>query len=110
MPDDWEHFHNFNPNDGSDATENPDGDSYNNLDEFWHDTNPYDSGNGNVGIPAAPASVIVINNFDGSRDIYWHDDSDNETGFVIRDQLPNGSTVELGRVGPGQTHFHISAP
>ena len=52
----------------------------------------------------------VVNNPDGSRDVYWRDASNNETYFVIREHLPDGSTVVLGTVGPNQTHLYLPAP
>jgi hypothetical protein len=46
---------------------------------------------------------------DGSRFFSWDDNSDNEEYFIIRDILPDGTVVELGRVGPGQTSFYLPA-
>lgn len=111
MPDDWELAWGFNPHDSSDASRDDDGDGKTNFEEFLAGTDPYDPNDGGgSGVPTAPASVTVVTNLDGSREVYWVDSSDNETYFVIRDHLPGGSTVELGRAGPGRTHLHIPAP
>jgi len=111
MPDDWELAWYLDPDDSSDVSRDDDGDGKTNFEEFVAGTDPYDPyDGGRPGVPAAPANVTVVTNLDGSREVYWVDSSDNETYFVIRDHLPDGSTVELGRVGPGRTHLHIPAP
>jgi uncharacterized repeat protein (TIGR03803 family) len=43
MPDGWEDDHGLNPIDPSDQTDNPDGDSFNNLQEYIADTDPTNS-------------------------------------------------------------------
>ena len=80
--------------------------------EFEAGTDPQDryDGKRRLGIPTAPRSVTVKTQDDGSRDVYWESASDNETYFVVREHLPGGVVVELGRVGPGVTHLHIPAP
>ena len=52
--------------------------------------------------------AIVVNS-DGSRDVVWEDVSDNEQFFVIFGTDGNGNKVELGRVGPNLTRFHLPA-
>jgi hypothetical protein len=46
---------------------------------------------------------------DGSRYYWWDDNSDNEDYFVIREHRSDGTTVELGRTGPGTTSIFIPA-
>ncbi len=43
MPDEWEESFELDPNDPTDATEDPDDDSFNNLEEYQSNTNPRDS-------------------------------------------------------------------
>ena len=42
LPNDWELQYGFNPNDGKDATADPDGDGFTNLEEFEAKTDPKD--------------------------------------------------------------------
>lgn len=112
LPDWWELAHGLDTLDEDDALLDTDGDGKSNHEEYEAGTDPNDYYNGHrpPGIPAAPSAVREVRNADGSRTIYWESNSNNETYFVIRDHYPDGSTVELGRVGPGQTRLHIPAP
>src|SRR5258708_10087880 len=51
MPDDWEIAHGLNPNDPTDAFEDPDGDGLTNLQEFQHGTDPHNPDTDGDGIP-----------------------------------------------------------
>jgi hypothetical protein len=72
MQNDWESKHQLNPNNGSDATGNPDGDGFNNLQEYNHNTDPHKSDTDGDGIPddqdsdpTAPDLVLQTVFFDG---------------------------------------------
>jgi len=112
LPDDWELAYGFDPNESHDALLDSDQDGWTNLSEWEDGTHPLDPYNGQrpPGVPVAPSEVISITNADGSIDLYWTDNSNNETYFVIR--MPNGDGTwrEVGRVGPGETHFRIPPP
>lgn len=112
LPDWWEVQFSLDPEDPADAGQDWDRDRATNLQEYAARTHSLDLDDHppQPGIPAAPENVRVVSNPDGSSDIYWDDVSDNETYFVIRDRLPNGTVIELGRGGPDATHFHIPAP
>lgn len=112
LPDDWELRNGLNPWDPTDAFGDIDGDGLSNADEFAQGSDPLlkpvpPPANPP---PAPPSDVRVINKSDGSRLFWWTDNSDNEDYFVIRDIKPDGTVVELGRVGPGVTWFYVPAP
>ncbi|HET9597438.1 MAG TPA: PKD domain-containing protein, partial [Anaeromyxobacteraceae bacterium] len=51
MPDDWELAHGLNPNDPSDASQDPDGDGLTNLEEYRRGTDPHRADTDGDGIP-----------------------------------------------------------
>ncbi|RLI19320.1 hypothetical protein DRO49_00750, partial [Candidatus Bathyarchaeota archaeon] len=51
IPDQWEIDHGLNPNDPSDAQEDPDNDGLTNLDEYLHDTDPWNPDTDSDGMP-----------------------------------------------------------
>ena len=62
-----------------------------------------------VSPPAAPASVTVTKNTDGSYDLTWGDRSDNEDGFAI--ELWNSVTHEyevIGTAPANRTSAHVN--
>ena len=111
MPDDWEIALGMNPNDPFDSMGDSDGDGDSNLVEFLHGTDPLNANDNRRRdeIPRAPRNVSVVINSDGSRDVVWDDVSDNEQFFVIFGTDGSGNKVELGRVGPNLTRFHLPA-
>ena len=46
MPDTWEIAHGLNPNDSSDANQDPDGDGFTNLQEYFAGTDPHNATSG----------------------------------------------------------------
>lgn len=109
LPDSWELLHGLSPFDPTDGYADFDNDGVSNADEFANGTDPLAEPIPPPGPtpPAAPSDVRVMTDPDGGRHIYWLSNSDNETYFVIRDYLPDGSVIELGRVGPGQTELYL---
>lgn len=59
--------------------------------------------------PAAPSNFISITRPDGSRDLSWTDNSNNEDVFVITLTDSNGQLVELGTVPANQTTATINS-
>jgi hypothetical protein len=55
-----------------------------------------------------PSDVVAIKNADGSTNITWTDNSDDEDGFVIERQRPDGTWEQIGFVGPNTTTFHAN--
>jgi hypothetical protein len=51
MPDDWELAHGLDPNDPSDASQDPDGDGLTNLEEYRRGTDPHKADTDGDGIP-----------------------------------------------------------
>lgn len=111
MPDDWELALGMNPNDPFDSMADSDQDGDSNLVEFMHGTDPFDPNDNSRRdeIPRAPRDAQIVVNSDGSRDVVWTDVSDNEKVFIIYNTDSNGNKVELGRVGPNRTRFHLPA-
>lgn len=108
LPDDWESLHGLDPSNPNDGADDADGDFLSNLAEFQSGTDPQNIyNNPPAAPPAAPSNVTVIRNADGSIEIYWQDNSNDETEFIIRDYSPGGSFTELGRVGPDKTYLLI---
>ena len=108
MPDWWELA--FFGVSGVNPTGDLDSDGVTNLEEFQNWTADYYNGHRPGGVPIAPSNVIVHVNADGSKDVYWTDNSNNETEFIVRDHLTDGTIVEIGRVGPDDFHLHIAPP
>jgi hypothetical protein len=112
LPDEWE-LHNgldmFNPYDGGSDL---DDDGFTAAQEFANGTDPLKKPVPQPGqtIPAPPSNVKYVRFEDGSRYYWWDDNSDNEDYFVIREHRSDGTTVELGRTGPGATSIFIPAP
>jgi hypothetical protein len=111
LPDFWE-LHNgldmFNPYDG---TSDLDGDGLTAAHEF---TNASDAliktpAPPTPTIPAAPSNVHMFVLSDGSRYVWWDDNSDNEDYFIIREVRDDGTVVELARSGPGESSIFIPA-
>ena len=109
LPDWWELLHGLSPFDPTDGYEDFNHDGVSNADEFANGTDPLADPNPPPGLtpPAAPSGLRVLTDPDGGRHIYWTSHSNNETYFVIRDYLPDGSTVELARVKAGQTELYL---
>lgn len=62
-------------------------------------------------LPANPPSKMTKTvNPDGSTDLNWQDNSNNETEFIIQRQRPDGTWENIGTVTPNTTTFHIPAP
>lgn len=120
MPDDWEIANGLDPNDPSDATEDPDGDGLNNLDEFLNDTDPNDWDTDGDGVSdlnevicgsdpndanSLPPKTLV-NDFDGDGatdlTVYWPQQS---TWYIRQSTNLANRTVQWGwngvRVVPG---------
>jgi hypothetical protein len=57
--------------------------------------------------PAAPTGLVATKNSDGSTELSWADNSDNEDEFVIEHQKADGSWEQIGIVGPDQTTFVV---
>ena len=95
LPDDWESLHGLDASNPADGAGDADGDSLSNLAEFQGGTDPQNIYNSEPAVPpAAPSNVTVIRNADGSIEIYWQDNSNDETEFIIRDYSPSGSFTE----------------
>ena len=109
LPDDWELAMGLDPTDPFDAMTDSDGDGDSNLTEFLHGTNPHDPNDNSRrdDPPRAPRNVKIVFNKEGTRDVVWEDVSDNEQFFVIYGTDASGNQVELGRVGPNETRFHL---
>ena len=108
LPDDWESLHGLDASNPADGAGDADGDALSNLAEFQGGTDPQNIYNNPPAVPpAAPSNVTVIRNADGSIEVYWQDNSNDETEFIVRDYSPGGSFTELGRVGPDKTYLLI---
>jgi len=59
--------------------------------------------------PAAPSDFTCVTQPDGSKDLSWTDNSDNEDVFVITLKDLNGQWVELGTVPANQTTATINS-
>jgi hypothetical protein len=55
MPNAWETQHGFNQNNGSDGSQDADGDGWTNLEEYLNNTNP-----GSGGVPLSPPINLRI--------------------------------------------------
>jgi Bacterial TSP3 repeat len=112
LPDEWE-LHSgldmFNPYDGGSDL---DDDGFTAAQEFANGTDPLIKPVPPPAqtIPAPPTNVKYVKFEDGSRYYWWDDNSDNEAYFVVREHRSDGTTVELGRTGPGATSIFIPAP
>jgi hypothetical protein len=78
MQDDWETKRGLNPGSGGDAGTNLDTDSFNNLDEYNHNTDPHNSDTDGDGFqddqdpdPATPDLVLTIEFHSYYRDAVW---------------------------------------
>ena len=113
MPDWWEVLYSFNPDDPSDANENPDRDHLKNAQEFYAGTNPrvfnthesvpdatpetgaeiwdaeltaYEE---SFMAPRSPTNFVLLTHrhpepeIDDTAEFRWNDNSNNEIGFVI---------------------------
>jgi hypothetical protein len=111
LPDTWELLHGLSPIYAGDTLGDIDGDGRSNYQAFLDGTDPLTSDTPPTvnSAPLAPANVRMSEDPDGAIHVWWEDTSDNETYFVIRQQMPDGSMKEVGRVGPGQTHFYLPA-
>lgn len=112
LPDSWELLHGLSPVYAGDGVADFDGDGRSNYQEMLDGTDPLTADNPTPvnGPPSAPANVQMHENPDGSVHVWWEDTSDNETYFVIRKRMPDGTLQEVGRVGPGKTHFYLPPP
>jgi|GEM_PF-7042368 len=109
LPDDWEAANGLSATEPLDALMDFDGDYKVNLTEWEMGTNPRDPYDGAAppGPPAAPSNVRVRTNEDGSLDISWTDNSNNEFEFIVRIRNASGVLVEVGRLGPNETSLHV---
>jgi hypothetical protein len=57
--------------------------------------------------PVAPSNVAALRNEDGTTTVTWQDNSDNEDGFIIERQKPDGSWEEIGWVDPNVISFDV---
>jgi hypothetical protein len=78
MQDDWETKHGLSPGGGGDATGNPDGDGFNNRDEYNQNTDPHNSDTDGDGFqddqdpdPTVPDEVLTIEFHSFYRDAVW---------------------------------------
>ncbi len=78
MQDDWETKRGLNASRASDATGNPDGDGFNNLDEYNHNTGPQSADTDGDGIPddldsdpTTPEQVLTAEFHAGARQAVW---------------------------------------
>ena len=110
IPDDWEIFYGLDPNDPSDGTADPDGDSLTNALEHALLRNPFEHENSPSGIPAKPENVVVHIHLDGSRTYTWSDVSDNEDYFFIEIRRSDGTMVRVAdQIPPNTTSYTVSA-
>ncbi|MEP6670777.1 MAG: Ig-like domain-containing protein [Chthoniobacter sp.] len=63
---------------------------------------------GNQQPPTPPSGVTVVQNADGSIDMTWADNSDNETDFAIQLRNAFGEWETIGSVPANTTSVHIN--
>lgn len=92
----------------SSSTQDSDGDGRSDSQEFLDGTDPLtpDAAPPTPDV-AAPSDLVEMVNADGSSDLKWHDNSNNEKTFIIQEQLPDGTWVDIATVSPNTTTFHI---
>ena len=112
LPDYWELLHGLSPYDPTDAYADFNNNGVTNAEEFENGTDPLAPPPPPPGLtpPVAPGGLRIITDPNGGRHVYWISHSDNETYFVLRDYLPDGTVVELARVGPGKTEIYLPPP
>ncbi len=63
---------------------------------------------GNVAPPLAPSGVTIVRNADGSIDMTWEDNSNNEADFAIELRNADGEWEYIGTVPANTTSVHIN--
>lgn len=110
MPDNWEISYGLDPNDPSDADEDPDGDGLTNIQEFLSKQNPFEHKDNPSAVPLAPEGITIKIHADGSRTYSWIDRSDNEDYFFIEMVGPDGNLVRIAdQIPPNTTTYTVSA-
>lgn len=110
VSDGWWVSHGLNP--FSSSTQDTDGDGRSDAQEFLDGTDPLtpDAAPTVPTIAQAPSDLVETVNADGSSDLKWNDNSDNEKTFIIQRQLPDGTWEDIATVAPNTTTFHIPPP
>jgi hypothetical protein len=105
MPDDWEMRY-FGGLDQSGA-DDFDGDDSSNFVEYVGATDPANASTEPP--PATATNIVCVENPDGSIDMSWQDNADNEERVVIRVRnMQTGKWDEIGSVPANATRVHIN--
>ena len=69
-----------------------------------------DDGTGSFGHPFSPTNVVGYRNPDGSEDLTWENNTDDQTPVVIYREQSDDTWSPLITLPPGTTAYHIPAP